>query len=76
MKNTEGNNGGSLERVVRPLYPSRDYREYCADQKRKGLTRRHWKDLPEMWKEELAFRRELEDALNERPNSRNLPADE
>ena len=54
--------------LVRPLYPSRDYKEYCADQKRKGLMRRYWKDLPEMWKEELAFRRELEDALNERSN--------
>lgn len=53
-----------LQRVVRPLYPSKDYAEYVADQKRKGLLRRYWKDLPKMWEEELKFRREFEDALN------------
>ena len=52
------------QRMVRPLYPSKDYAEYVADQKRKGLMRRHWKDLPKMWDEELKFRREFEDALN------------
>ena len=55
---------GSQQRVVMPLYPSKDFEAYVADQKRKGLMRRYWKDLPKMWEEELKFRREFEDALN------------
>lgn len=53
----------SNERVM-PLYPSKDFKAYVADQKRKGLMRRYWKNLPKMWEEELNFRREIEDALN------------
>ncbi len=54
----------ALGMSTRPLYPSNDYAEYCAHQKRKGLMRRFWKDLPKMWKKELAFRRSLECAIN------------
>ena len=48
----------------KPLYPSKDYQEFCDHQKAKGLRKRYWKDLPKMWKKELEFREELEDALN------------
>lgn len=54
----------SHQHMVMPLYPSKDFKAYVADQKRKGLLRRYWKDLPKMWREELRFRREFEDALN------------
>jgi hypothetical protein len=55
----------SLNGVVKLLYPSNNYTEYCEHQKRKGLMRKYWKDLPNMWRNELKFRRELEGALND-----------
>lgn len=50
---------------IRPLYSSNNYKEFCNRQKLKGLERRYWKSLPKMWKEELKFRNEFENALNE-----------
>ena len=49
---------------AKPLYSSRDYEEYCQQQKDKGLLKCYWEILPAMWEEELAFRRELEEALD------------
>lgn len=49
--------------AVTPLYPSKDFDAYAADQKQKGLLRRYWKDLPNMWEDELKFRREFEDSI-------------
>ena len=48
-------------------YDSADYRTFCKEQKAKGLQKQHWKDLPQMWVEELAFRRDLEKSLGLRP---------
>ena len=50
--------------MSKPLYPSKDFEEFCAHQKQKGLKREFWKDLSKMWEEELDFRKEFEDALN------------
>ena len=51
------------------FYLCKNYAQYVAEQKRKGLVRRRWKDLPKMWKEELRFRREFEGAINQTNSS-------
>jgi len=48
---------------ARPLYASTDFKEYCAEQKAKGLNRSLWRHLPEMWEDELQFRADFEEAL-------------
>lgn len=48
---------------IKPFYESLEYAEYVAEQKRKGLLKRYWKDLPQMWLAVLEFRREYECAL-------------
>ena len=51
-------------KTVKPLYPSKNYRDFCKYQKQKGLSRRFWKDLPQMGEKQLEFRKELEECLN------------
>ena len=55
------------ERIVtikmKPFYESNTYEEFCAEQKRKGLKRSHWKNLEEMWRKELEHRKNLEECL-------------
>ena len=46
-------------------YDTVDYQAYVKAQKADGLQRRYWKDLPKMWRNELRFRKELEDALRQ-----------
>ena len=55
-------------KLFKPLYPSESYEVYVDYQKRKGLKRQFWKDLPRMWQEELRFRQELEDVVNQYQN--------
>jgi hypothetical protein len=50
---------------IDPLYPSTNYKKFVEYHKRKGLKRKYWKDLPRMWKEELQFRQEIDDTLNQ-----------
>lgn len=48
---------------MKPSYDSSSYEEFCELQKHKGLDKKHWKDLPQMWADELKFREELEETL-------------
>ena len=48
---------------MKPFYESNTYEEFCADQKRRGLKRSHWKNLEEMWRKELENRKDLEECL-------------
>lgn len=50
---------------IKPLYDTKSYSEYVKTQKKRGLRREFWPDLPKMWKKELKFRRGLERALRE-----------
>ena len=49
---------------MKPLYSSDDYESFCEYEKQKGLDKKYWKNLPEMWREELRFRKEFEECLN------------
>lgn len=48
---------------IKPLYDSADYHEFCERQKEKGLQKKYWKNLPELWERELEFRKRFEEAL-------------
>lgn len=64
---------------ARPLYASTDFKEYCAEQKAKGLNRSLWRHLPEMWEDELQFRADFEEALAKAgspPNTKGSRAEE
>ena len=50
------------------LYESANFEEFCEQQKRKGLRKKFWPTLPQMWQEELDFRKEFEDALEKFTN--------
>jgi len=54
---------GQGGKVPKPHYDTEDYREYVRFQKADGLKKKHWKDLPKMWEEELRFRKDFENAL-------------
>lgn len=45
-------------------YDTHTYEEFAALEKQRGLDERYWDDLPKMWENELLFRKELEDAVN------------
>jgi hypothetical protein len=48
----------------KPLYAANNYKEFVAWQKQKGLRKKYWKDLPEMWKNEKESRAEFEALFN------------
>lgn len=54
----------SISFDMKPLYPSDSYETFVELQKAKGLKKKYWQDLPKMWAEELEFRKELEEAIN------------
>ena len=57
-----------------PAYSSNNYEDFCQCEKEKGLRRDLWHTLPQMWKEELKFRAEFEEALAKfcEPNNKHI----
>jgi len=49
---------------AKPLYDSKDYKEFVKNEKAKGLIRSEWKNLPKLYQKELDFRAEFEQALD------------
>lgn len=50
---------------MKPLYSTENYEDFCEYQKSKGLDKKYWNNLPQMWKEEQEFREEFEKAIND-----------
>lgn len=49
--------------MAKPIYNSETFDEFCESEKARGLHPALYSQLPEMWKEELAFRKEFEESL-------------
>jgi len=49
--------------MPKPLYNCSTFEEFCQSEKARGLHPALYGQLPEMWEEELAFRRDFEETL-------------